>query len=1015
MRIIKALLIFLLQVFICHAQPLSNDYELYTKKDGLPHDNISCLLQDSYGLIWIGTYDGLCVYDGYSFKSYTHVFGESKSSWIHAIKAIYEDDKKNIWLLSRSGLLSCFIRKEQGFKQYITTPNKVKAICFTMDEKSSIWIGYEDGTITNIAGRKLTTRKISENQVNIIVATDKEDLYVFTNSGILVYNMPSDSITVVEKPECLSFVDADISGDTVVIFNSIDFVLFNKKNPQQQYKGSISQNNRSSAYYRVALSENGFYYTDGFLIHHYNRALNIKEEYTISDQVTFNKNEAINDIIVDRSGIIWIGSSSGLYTLDIGKQKFNKYSISNRIGKLSNNYVRAIFEDSHHKLWVGYKSGFADQLQYNHKNKRQQLWQSHLLDIANTIHSSSYTVNTFIETENGTLLAGGQDGILIVGSDKKLHYMLPLHLRYQIQEVWSLYEDMEQNLWIGTNGLGLYIYNPKNGCVYHYTNKDTLHSISNNSIWSITGDAKGNIWLCTNRGLNRVINPGNIRALEFENISLGGIKNNKVWNVTEDKYGTLWIGTIGNGLYKLPEGRTATHVDEIPTNDIASLTIDKLNNFWISSTNGLYKYSPKDKTTEYFTEDDGLVSSDFNFNAACMSSTGDIFLGTKVGMISFNPDKIKTQKPYYAPLIITSLYIEGIDSTKAIYRSNQIDLSRKQNDISIDFAMLDYSTSRSHKFRYKLTGYDNNWVYLPPRHNRATFTNLSPGKYSFIVEGSTSAMNWSRQRAAILITIHPAIWQQSWFVICITVTIAILLILVIRRRFTSAIQKERKKTELEKKIAGLELRALQAQMNPHFVFNTLNSIQHFILHHNETEANNYLSRFAKLMRLFLESSKERYILLKTELELLELYMSLEHLRFEGTFEYKIKADDSIATENIKIPSMLIQPFVENAIKHGLSGRKKGGMLLLNFEPVLSQPNTIRCTVDDNGIGRQKALAHKPATHVSRGTELIEDRIKTYNFIEDRQIKIRVIDKSYPEEGTIVEIILPTYPLYNKTI
>ncbi|MEO0471418.1 MAG: histidine kinase, partial [Bacteroidota bacterium] len=214
--------------------------------------------------------------------------------------------------------------------------------------------------------------------------------------------------------------------------------------------------------------------------------------------------------------------------------------------------------------------------------------------------------------------------------------------------------------------------------------------------------------------------------------------------------------------------------------------------------------------------------------------------------------------------------------------------------------------------------------------------------------------------------------------------------------------------ESQNKLLLLEQQALQLQMNPHFIFNSLQSIQEFIFDKQAREAGKYLVKFSRLMRLFLESSKESFIFIQQEIELLSLYIDLEILRFPDKFDYQIDTGPHLDQYKTEIPSMLLQPFVENAIKHGLLPKEQAGFLHISFDLNISGKEII-CQIKDNGIGRQEAFSDSNPPHKSRGTQLIEERRNMLNLLHGTNIRIEyedITDGKGQAEGTIVTIIIP---------
>jgi ligand-binding sensor domain-containing protein len=988
------------------AQVYSNDYDLFTTREGLPHNNILSALQDSYGFLWLATYSGLSVYDGSNFKTY-RPFQQQEDNWIYAIETIYEDALGNIWIGTWGGLVSCFVRKEQQFIEYKAKPLQAKIKCFYRAPNGSVWIGYQGGRIGWISKDSVRTVQATGADVLNIAGAGTDSLFLLSAKGVYIYDARSGSVHALPQQENVLIQDIDKSKFPTIAMGTTGFYRWGQQGLRSEAKVSIPQNNRSTVYSKVAQSKNGYYYyTDGFTIYKYDSLNRVVESYAISDNSTFNENNILNVFIEDRFGILWLGTTSGLYKIDQKKHQFQKYSINNKSGYMTHNYVRAVCIDSKNNAWIGFRSGRINKL-VRRGNDGKYVYDKFytIKGNVNSVLIKNYSVNTIFETRDGTVLVGGESGVFKIEGHNLVPF-LPEPCNSVVALVWSLYEDKAGNVWMGTNGFGLFMYSRHKRRLYKYVHeKNDTASLPDNKVWKIFEDSRGRIWLGTDKGLVYVNDEAGITDLVFQQFSLPGADDPNVWNIAEDKAGNLWIGTTGNGVYKIAlASMQAKHLDKIKAKVISAIIIDSAQNAWISTIGGLYQYDVVKDKVSYYSEDDGLLSNDFNYNAAAITATGSIFLGTKTGLVFYDPQKISHHKTSSSRVILTSLLIEGKEATKKLYSGNAVILPHNENNFSIDFALLDFSPAKPFRYRYRLENYNEDWIYLPDHQNRALYHNVPPGTYYFTVQGSTDGSNWHSQEKGLSIIIKPAFWQMPLFWISILAALIIGVICIIRLRFVQAIQAERAQAQIEKQIAELELKALQAQMNPHFIFNTMNSIQHFILSHNEVEANDYLSRFARLMRLVLESSKNKYIALNAELESLELYLSLEQLRFEGQFDYEINVAADIIPTQVTIPSMLIQPFVENAIKHGLSKKASKGLLRLTFDRECGIPGCIRVVIEDNGVGR--GYATKTGNHISRGIQLIEDRIKTYNFIENRKIGIRFVDKIQPEEGTIVQIEIP---------
>ncbi len=1011
-KLIIALVLLLLQLNTAAQSPWDN-YELLTTRQGLPHNTVQSLLQDREGFLWIGTHGGLCRYDGNKLKGFNNVFGEAgKINWFY--EALFEDIDGNIWVGSRGGNLSCYLKSKNAFRQH---PHKGKASaklsCFYQDSiDKTIWIGNDAGELLVYRGDSISILNTGVDNIIDMKLVEESVFLLLTGRGLFLYDINKGITTYLnagrdfDKKQVVTGAINSISKMVMLVENYGCYVISLEKKEVVQFVPI--ENSGYNLFHRIVLTGKGdFLYCDGSVLYEYDPYGKLKNRITISEVDWYNRNEVINTAMEDKSGIIWLGTNSGLYKIDRNKYQFRKIAAAPLKARITDNYVRSVLVDDKNNLWVGFRGNAVNRLSGDNVLTSYYLkgkW-GKVID--------KYIVNTMYQLRDRNILFGTAQGVFI-GNDitNTLIPFAPDVLPDTLAEIWSLYQDKGGNIWIGTRIKGLYIFNPATKKLIHYKYLPGIAgSISDSSVWNIWQDRNGEVWLGTDYGLCRVINPQDISNLSFERYDFGDNSPLHVWNIAESKEGKLYIGTIGEGLYEISEDRLQAikHVD-FPADILASMALDDAGNLWVGSTNGLYKYNPSDGSYIYFSEDDGLASNDFNFKALTLSATGDMFLGGKMGVVAFNPFTVQPKKMLSVPLRITSLKIAGHDSSAAIYSNATIELTRRQDFISIGFAVMDFTKPRRHRYRYMLKGFEDKWNYSDNSQPSATYTNLQPGHYSFVVQGSGDGIQWSDTEASLDFYIKPALWQRPVAQILAFIIILSVAGWAVYYKTRSVVRKEREQNKIEKQIAELELRALQAQMNPHFIFNALNSIQQFVIHNNELAANDYLTRFARLMRLFLESSKNRYVTLETEIEQLGLYLSLEKLRFEDKFDYTIELDQRINKGEIQIPSMLIQPFTENAINHGLVHKTSKGSLRIEFQ--LINTNVLKCIIDDDGVGRNEARkieSRKNKKHVSRGVQLIEERVKTYNFIEDIDIQISITDKEPPQSGTKVEISIPVIP------
>jgi len=355
-----------------------------------------------------------------------------------------------------------------------------------------------------------------------------------------------------------------------------------------------------------------------------------------------------------------------------------------------------------------------------------------------------------------------------------------------------------------------------------------------------------------------------------------------------------------------------------------------------------------------------------------------------------------------------------------------LSLKYDQNSINIETGIIDYYANGKGHIRYKLeeNGKDVNWQYAPAYYT-IRYEGLSPGRYKLTLQASNVGNEFNGAEKILVINISPAFWNTWWFRTLVAILVLGIFYVVIRYRTRQKFRQQLAHSEKEKQIAELqqqktemEMQALRAQMNPHFIFNSLNSINRFILQNNRLQASEYLTKFSKLVRMILQNSQASLITLESELEALGLYLEMEALRFNYHFDYKISVQKDMDIEVLKVPPLIIQPYVENAIWHGLMHKEEKGRLYIE----VSQNNDyVYLKVTDNGIGRKKAseLASKSATkHKSMGLKITADRIAMLQSSNGKESPVTIHDLVEPNgiaAGTEVIIKMPIIESANKII
>ena len=414
-------------------------------------------------------------------------------------------------------------------------------------------------------------------------------------------------------------------------------------------------------------------------------------------------------------------------------------------------------------------------------------------------------------------------------------------------------------------------------------------------------------------------------------------------------------------------------------NSACGIINDELGNCWITTFNGVNVINKDFKIICKIYGHEGLPNREFNSKAIAKDGRGSIYGGTLNGVSVVDPKKVLSWKKTFGIDIVEVLgYVD--DSVEKMEVTERINLFESYDSIQIKYNLPDYHVYPYVEENFEVIADDLDYDI---EDNVITIRNLKSGHHTIIMGDIESEKTMS-------LTISRTVNYKRYFLTVLSFLLVGLLAYLISKKIISTTKKrEEEKTKLNKRISDLQLTSLQSQMNPHFIFNALGAVQYFIQTHDTDRADEYLSNFAMLMRSILESSKSKYIRLNEELRLLELYVGLEKVRFEELFEYDIKVDVNVDTE-INIPPMIVQPFVENAINHGLYNLKgRRGYLLIHFG--MPQEDRLIITISDNGVGRKRAAQLRMKKHKSRGTQIVQERLDTINNGDELIVTTETID------------------------
>ncbi len=527
-------------------------------------------------------------------------------------------------------------------------------------------------------------------------------------------------------------------------------------------------------------------------------------------------------------------------------------------------------------------------------------------------------------------------------------------------------------------------------------NKDyTYRDRANKQMWCSSIMKYGNdIWIGTKEGVRifknqKIENPfAKNKYLSSAVVCFGKINND-----------IILLGTKKYGLLVVKDDSIIDKIGKnegLLSNEINTIHVDNEQKIWVGNHAGMSSINYIEQgtyTIQNLTKHHGFIAREIR---DIKSYKDNIYASSRLGIYKF--DKTKISKKFTSdPANITDFYVNY--TARTVY--DNLNLSYKENNIGIAFLALNYRKFGEIEYKYRMLGIDTNWVTTSTR--LVQYPILPPDDYVFEVKAKNEDGFWS-EPAVLSFTISPPIWKTWWF---ITIE-ALIGILIIFNVISYREKQNNKRVENEKNVIELELKSLRSQMNPHFIFNTLNTIQNAINTLDKKIASNYVADFGRLIRIVLESSKKPIINLDTEIEMLSLYINLEAVRFSNKFAYRLAVDNELANDIYKIPTMVIQPFVENAIIHGLVPKMEDN-LNLNIEFKLIEEDTLLCIVEDNGIGRKASNEINKKSNLNKtsmGIEITKERLHLYDRSADKRFEFKVIDlvNGNKPAGTRVEII-----------
>jgi ligand-binding sensor domain-containing protein/anti-sigma regulatory factor (Ser/Thr protein kinase) len=1003
--------------------PASQPFKTITVADGIPQSFISGLVQDQQGFIWIGTRDGLARFDGLQYKLFNHVPGDTGSLASNVITNLQLDRQNRLWILYETGDIDVlntvteFLFHFSRHAVFKETKRKVKggysiAQFLGEDDQGNTWLlggkggvficqleqrrlQYFSDTALGLGNNKITSITTTGN--NLLLVTDTA--LVTMNAGrqvtaIIPYTFERPHLFNAERPWKDTRVNKRKNGDLVIMDENRLLVYQAAKGSfltyalpdQALYSGPcVTMDDKDNVYFDLS----GTIYrlsTDNRLLVWRPRKNGLYPN-------------AIS-MLSDRSGVLWVGGNgSGIDLYDMRLPHITgAYYVSSffkDVLQLSENVpsrdIDSTFIDKTNPYQVKRTIGAdfvgkAGPFQIRHTTgKDGTMWFAlsgrggkSISQLCYVKDGRMHTVSFRYEANNMkhegiNALAFNDKGILW-GIDFNFR-LVRFNIAAQTVAVYpslfltsgfnDLLIDGEQTFWITSMSQGLFRYDLSTGRLTQFEQKDEPGQLPTGQLLDMQND------------------PGDSTV--------------------------MWIASMGGGLIrfdkKTGQCKSFTTKDGLPNNTVYAIIPDAKGVLWCSSNKGIFTFDPRSKAIRSFTTKDGLLNDEFNRFHFLRLADGRMAFGGVNSYTIFDPLAI-TEDDFQPRVVLTGLSInnepadygnQGSPFTQSLNSLQQITLPYYRNFLSFHFAALEYNIPDKLQYRYQLVGVDDKWVYLKTG-NTATYTNIPSGSYELLVNATNTSGKWSPYIKKIFVVITPPFWKTWWFISFCVIVVAAVVCSFFYVKIQSVRAKEKQQLKFDREVMELEAQALRAQMNPHFIFNCLNSIKLLINEDKKRQAVIYLTTFSKLIRSQL-SNTQKEISLAEEIKTCRLYVQMESLRFGNKVSCEFMIPENTDLYSLMVPPLIIQPFIENAIWHGILPKEEGGAVVLKIEETA---DAIQCIIDDDGIGRTQSQQHQSATattHQSKGMQLTQSRMHLYNLAHHHDSTITVTDKK-DEEGKV---------------
>jgi ligand-binding sensor domain-containing protein len=959
-------------LFVCSAAAQTPPYYHYTTKDGLASNTVLDLMQDSEGYMWFATNNGISRFDGKRFINYSLQEGLNSTT----IVSLLEGNDGEIFI--------------GNYERGINVIKNGKITSYTLPESKGVYIKelfFENG--------KLSAFSSNDNFIDYLYGS---------------FNIVSDTVDI--KNESGSFI-----AFNRVIKNRDGYFWGMTSNGVYRYEGNrfnkLNINGiGNSPVYDICEDNKG-----NFLIGGIGAIYVVKNNNLIKTFRTEKPDDVIYKLLFDSKGNLWFSVlNSGFRVIYSGSD--NIFNISSKL-KIPKAAVDKFIEDNEGNIWVnsfGKGAICLNNLHIRNYNEDDGL--------------SNNNVQAFVKDGFGRIVIGTFNGINIYENEHFDVFKFGGNVTDYVYEMQYINNRIYTCVTSHSHGVNKIISN-KNEFRYltgltfcitndgeymlgqwgnnYYMNKDIVNlyensytvfgdSYKNSRINKIFEDSAGNIWFATNLGVCKMKNGEKTYFPDYM------VLNSPVKSIIQDKNMTVWFaGEKGIASYHLLNGTISEYKESGGFLLLAlnTLAVDNKNRLWAGSMKGLYIIA--NDTVKILNESTGLPSNEV-LTLFYDSQNNEMYIGTSFGFCRFNIDRFDN---YHSnPLKVKINSVSAGDYTH--YNFDELKFEPDNNNIHISFSAPNFSSPSATIYQYSL---NESWENTASDY--LEFNALKHGDYKLTIRAKTANTAWS-EPVYLRFTVKPRFIETIWFqfILAVFITGVIYFVSIYKIRINR--RKNLEKLQITNQINELKHRAVSALMNPHFIYNALSSVQYLVNLDKKKEANNYIALMAKLVRQNLDLATENFVRLDEEINRLKLYLMIEKLRFGEKFNYGFIKGEHLNPETIEIPNMIIQPFVENAVIHGILPMNGSGFIKISFDSEVLEINrtSVKCLVirvTDDGAGLLNSSNKKIEGHTSKAINIIKERLTLLSKELNLQNPIIITDlgeKSPKIQGTEVILTLP---------